>query len=105
MLIRLEVADKYRCAAFSKPFPTVPETAGRKAAQVRLKGTIKSGFMEETNMEDNKSITVKKTVKSGITFGSALAMVISYTTWKSVGWAIFHGLLSWVYVIYFLLRY
>ena len=51
-------------------------------------------------MEDNKSMTVKKTVKSGITFGSALAMVISYTTWKSVGWAIFHGLLSWVYVIY-----
>ena len=64
-----------------------------------------SEFVEETNMEDNKSINVKKTVKSGITFGSALAMVISYTTWKSVGWAIFHGLLSWVYVIYFLLRY
>ena len=40
-------------------------------------------------MEDNKSTTVKKTVKSGITFGSALAMVISYTTWKSVGRAIF----------------
>ena len=54
-------------------------------------------------MEDNKSMTVKKTVKSGITFGSALAMVISYTTWKSVGWAIFHGLFSWVYVIYFFL--
>ena len=31
-------------------------------------------------MEDNKSMTVKKTVKSGITFGSALAMVISYTS-------------------------
>ena len=29
-------------------------------------------------MEDNKSMNVKKTVKSGITFGSALAMVISY---------------------------
>lgn len=40
-------------------------------------------------MEDNKSTNVKKTVKSGITFGSALAMVISYTAWKSVGWAIF----------------
>ena len=40
----------------------------------------KSGLMEEANMEDNKSTTVKKTVKSGITFGSALAMVISYTT-------------------------
>ena len=66
---------------------------------------VQSEFVEETNMEDNKSMTVKKTVKSGITFGSALAMVISYTTWKSVGWAIFHGLLSWVYVIYFFLRY
>ncbi len=65
----------------------------------------KSEYTEKIKMEDNKSTTVKKTVKSGITFGSALAMVISYTTWKSVGWAIFHGLLSWVYVIYFLLRY
>ena len=42
-------------------------------------------FVEETNMEDNKSTNVKKTVKSGITFGSAVAMVISYTAWKSVG--------------------
>ena len=44
-------------------------------------------------------------VKSGITFGTCLAMVISYSTWHSVGWAIVHGLLSWVYVIYFVLRY
>ena len=75
---------------------------GKKAWYTELDN---SEVVEETNMEDNKSTNVKKTVKSGITFGSALAMVISYTTWKSVGWAIFHGLLSWVYVIYFLLRY
>ena len=74
-------------------------------AEIAERQAMKSEFVEETNMEDNKSTNVKKTVKSGITFGSALAMVISYTTWKSVGWAIFHGLLSWVYVIYFLLRY
>ena len=43
--------------------------------------------------------------KAGISFGSALAMVISYTTWGSVLWAIVHGLMSWVYVIYFILRY
>lgn len=48
---------------------------------------------------------IKKTVKSGLSFGSALAMVISYTTWKSVGWAIVHGLFSWLYVIYFILFY
>lgn len=34
---------------------------------------------------------VQKTVKTGISFGSVLAIVISYTTWKSVGWAIVHG--------------
>lgn len=59
--------------------------------------------MEDNRKERNE--TVHKTVRTGITFGSALAMVISYTTWRSVGWAIVHGLLSWVYVIYFVLRY
>ncbi len=42
---------------------------------------------------------------SGITFGSALAMVISYSHWHSVGWAIVHGLMSWIYVIYHVLKY
>lgn len=54
---------------------------------------------------EQKQQFVQKTVKTGISFGSALAMVISYTTWHSVGWTIFHGLLSWIYVIYFVLRY
>ena len=48
---------------------------------------------------------VDKSQVAGISFGGALAMVISYTTWHSVGWAIIHGLLSWVYVIYFVIRY
>ena len=56
-------------------------------------------------MSEGKVTYVNKTVKEGITFGCALAMVISYTTWKSVGWAILHGLLSWVYVIYYLIKY
>jgi hypothetical protein len=42
-------------------------------------------------------------IKSGIGFGSALAMVISFTTHKSVLWAIVHGILSWLYVLYFVL--
>lgn len=52
-----------------------------------------------------KRDTVSNGVKSGITFGSALAMVISYVNWHSIGWAIIHGLLSWVYVIYYIIRY
>ncbi|HOO70878.1 MAG TPA: hypothetical protein PK926_03875 [Spirochaetota bacterium] len=39
-------------------------------------------------------------VTTGITFGTALAIAISYSANHSVPWAIFHGLLSWVYVIY-----
>ncbi|MCQ2591739.1 MAG: hypothetical protein MJ188_03055 [Treponema sp.] len=49
--------------------------------------------------------TVNKTVQEGIGFGSALAMVISFCTWKSVGWAILHGLLGWAYVIYYVIKY
>ncbi len=52
-------------------------------------------------MKEDKNSIVQKTVKTGISFGSALAMVISYTNWHSIGWAIFHGLLGWVYVLYF----
>ena len=57
-------------------------------------------------MEKSSNQTIiQKTVNNGITFGSALAMVISYTAWKSIGWAIIHGLLSWAYVIYYIIRY
>ena len=59
--------------------------------------------MEEK--KSSKKVIVEKTVKSGVSFGSALAMVISYTAWKSIIWAIIHGLLSWIYVIYYILRY
>jgi hypothetical protein len=44
-------------------------------------------------------------VRAGVSFGSALAMVISWTANKSLLWAIVHGLLSWLYVIYYALRY
>jgi hypothetical protein len=40
-------------------------------------------------------------VRTGISFGSALAIAISWSTNKSILWAIFHGLLSWFYVVYF----
>ena len=46
---------------------------------------------------------VQSTVKSGVGFGSALAMVISYTAHKSVLWAIIHGIFGWFYVVYFLI--
>ena len=55
-----------------------------------------------TTIVENKTV---QNVTKGLSFGSALAMVISYVTWKSIGWAILHGVLGWVYVIYFAIKY
>ena len=47
----------------------------------------------------------KKAASNGIGFGCALAMVISYVKWKSILWAIIHGCLGWIYVLYYVIRY
>ncbi|NMA69953.1 MAG: hypothetical protein GX958_11120 [Desulfitobacterium sp.] len=57
------------------------------------------------NQSASNSDTVKSTVKTGISFGSCLAMIIYYTAWKSIPWAIIHGLLGWVYVFYYWAKY
>jgi hypothetical protein len=43
--------------------------------------------------------------KAGISFGSALAIAISWTANQSIPWAVLHGLLTWFYVIYYWLRH
>lgn len=39
--------------------------------------------------------------KAGASFGTALAIAISWSVHKSILWAIVHGFLSWIYVIYY----
>ena len=39
-------------------------------------------------------------IKYGVGFGSALAMAVSFTLNKSIFWAVIHGVLGWIYVIY-----
>lgn len=38
---------------------------------------------------------------TGIGLGAALAVVTSWSRNNSILWAIFHGILGWIYVIYF----
>ncbi len=52
---------------------------------------------------EEKQVKKGEVIKSGITMGSALAMVISWSLNQSVIWAIIHGLFSWVYVLYYLI--
>jgi hypothetical protein len=42
-------------------------------------------------------------VSTGIGFGSALAMIISWSLHKSIIWACVHGVFSWFYVLYYAL--
>lgn len=42
-----------------------------------------------------------RVAKAGISFGSALAIAISWYQHQSILWAIIHGFLSWLYVIYY----
>ena len=41
--------------------------------------------------------------KAGASFGSALAITISWSQHHSIVWAVFQGFLSWFYVLYFAL--
>lgn len=40
-------------------------------------------------------------VNNGIGLGSAIAVAISWSNNRSILWAIVHGLLSWLYIIYY----
>jgi hypothetical protein len=40
-------------------------------------------------------------VQNGVGLGTVLAVVISWSRNRSLLWAIFHGVCSWLYVIYY----
>lgn len=46
---------------------------------------------------------VTRVTKAGVSFGSALAIAISWSVNQSIFWAIVHGILGWLYVIYYAL--
>lgn len=46
---------------------------------------------------------MNNSVSTGVGFGTAFALVLSWTKWHSFWWAILHGSLSWLYVIWYFL--
>jgi hypothetical protein len=40
-----------------------------------------------------------------IGIGMVLAVVISWSHWHSIVWAIIHGALGWIYVVYFVINH
>lgn len=49
-------------------------------------------------VSDNTKTTA---AASGISLGAAIAVVASWSVNKSILWAVVHGVLNWIYVIYF----
>ena len=43
--------------------------------------------------------------KDTVGFGTVLAIAISLVKWHSIKWAILHGVFSWGYVIYYVIKY
>ena len=62
-------------------------------------------YGKERKFTIEKHYHTEKTVTNGVTFGAVLAMVISYVNWESIGWALLHGALNWIYVIYYIIKY
>ena len=46
-------------------------------------------------------VSAKSAARAGISFGSALAIAISWGQHHSIFWAIVQGFLGWIYVVYF----
>jgi len=60
--------------------------------------SITSVFSQQVGL-NHESVQSGRNIGFGI--GSSLAIVLSWSKNKSILWAILHGLLSWIYVIYF----
>lgn len=66
--------------------------------QYKLEQTEKK--LKQLEDRRDRSATV-----GGVGLGCVLATVISYVNWQSIGWAILHGVLGWIYVIYYVIAY
>ena len=91
-----------------RPFP--PETLTSLRNYYRVGLTWSSNALEGNSLTESETkVIIEKTTEKGIDIGAAvgvsLAVVLSYVKWKSIGWAIFHGLLNWGYVIYYVIKY
>jgi high-affinity Fe2+/Pb2+ permease len=52
--------------------------------------------------ESERNNIRSKAIDGGIGLGSIIAVVASWSRNKSILWAIVHGLLGWIYVVYFI---
>lgn len=81
-------------------------TTNPEASRAGYTGPVAGGPIptEGPTMSTRVNRTAEAT-RVGITMGTALAITISWSANHSILWAIIHGFLSWLYVIYYAIRY
>lgn len=60
-----------------------------------------SGLISAQTGDADTLIKVDTVTNSGLGLGAIIAVVISWDRNKSILWAIIHGILGWIYVIYY----
>jgi hypothetical protein len=45
----------------------------------------------------------RSSIGAGIGIGNIIAIVISWSVNHSILWALIHGILSWIYIVYYVL--
>lgn len=70
----------------------------KNASLVSLLLMISTKLYAESDNNDIKS----KAIDGSIGLGSIIAVVASWSRNKSILWAIVHGLMGWIYVVYFI---
>ena len=58
-------------------------------------------IMDENSPKQGAMGRSVQVAKAGVSFGSALAIAISWSVHHSILWAIIQGFLSWLYVVYY----
>lgn len=51
--------------------------------------------------QSGNSFVGSNVFNGGVGLGTVIAVILSWSRNKSILWAIFHGILNWIYVIYF----
>ena len=62
-----------------------------------------AGFQPNHCTPEGLAMNKSDAAKGGIGLGSVIAVAISWSLNKSILWAIIHGLLGWLYVVYYAL--
>jgi hypothetical protein len=63
--------------------------------------TYSGPIMDAPPPRQSARVRSVQVAKAGVSFGSALAITISWSLHHSLIWAIIHGFLSWLYIIWY----